>query len=169
MSKTTFVRLQTWLLVAVVLALLAACAPAPTAAPQATTSTGAVQQPQPTAVAKQPKPGGTLTIGTNQDALGFDPHLSNATASFRILENVYNGLLKVNAKLEVQPDLAESYTVDSPTQYTFHLRKGVKFHTGRELKAADVKYSIERIKNPANKPPPASTLATADSIDPPDD
>src|SRR5437588_1491788 len=170
MSKTTFVRLQTWLLVAAVLALVAACAPAPTAAPpQATTSTGAVQQQPTAAAAKQPKPGGTLTIGTNQDAVGFDPHLSNATATFRILENVYNGLLKVNAKLEVQPDLAESYTVDSPTQYTFHLRKGVKFHSGRELKAADVKYSIERIKNPDNKSPRASNFATVDSIDTPDD
>src|SRR5919197_5683330 len=85
--------------------LLAACG-APAAPAQPTSPPGAVQQPQATsAAAKQPKPGGSLTIGTNQDAVGFDPHLTNATASYRILENVYSGVLKVNANLEVQPDL----------------------------------------------------------------
>src|SRR5512143_496078 len=99
--------------------LLAACggpAPAATTAPSAATSapapaatkaatTGAVQPAATTAPATgAPKPGGTLTIGMNQDAVGFDPHLTNATASYRILENIYSGLLKVNERLEIQPD-----------------------------------------------------------------
>jgi peptide/nickel transport system substrate-binding protein len=155
---------------------LVACG-GPTATPGATSApavptraatTGAVV-PAPTTAPAAPKTGGTLTIGMNQDAVGFDPHLTNATASYRILENIYSGLLKVNEKLEVQPDVAESYTADSPTQYTFKLRKGVKFHTGRELKASDVKYSIERIKNPDTKSPRASNFAALDTIETPDD
>jgi peptide/nickel transport system substrate-binding protein len=166
------------LLVLVVSAMMVACA-TPTAAPTAVPPTAAAKSSAPSAVTsvaptaapavKQPKAGGTLTIGTNQDAVGFDPHLSNATASYRIFENVYNGLLTFNDKLEVQPDLAESYTIDSPTQYTFKLRKGVKFHNGRELKAADVKYSIERIADEKTASPRRSNFAPLDKIETPDD
>lgn len=171
MKRSKYVRVGLAVLTTALLALLAACGPAASPAPAQPTSAPAAVVPQPTAppAVKAPKPGGTLTIGTNQDQLGLDPHTVNATASFRILENIYSGLLKVNAKLEVQPDLAESYKVDSPTQYTFILRKGVKFHSGRELKAADIKYSIERIKNPDNKSPRANNFAAIDSIETPDD
>ncbi len=167
------------LLVLVVSAMMVACA-APTAAPTVAPTTAAVKSsaasssvasvvPTTAPAAKTPKAGGTLTIGTNQDAVGFDPHLTNATASYRILENVYNGLLTFNDKLEIQPDLAESYTVDSPTQYTFKLRKGVKFHNGRELKAADVKYSLERIADEKTASPRRTELTPIDKIETPDD
>ncbi|MBI5879187.1 MAG: ABC transporter substrate-binding protein [Chloroflexi bacterium] len=161
--------------------LLAACggpAVSPTTAPSAATTAPGAATAAPTKApaaattapaAGTPKPGGTLTIGMNQDAVGFDPHLTNATASYRILENIYSGLLKVNERLEVQPDLAESYTADSPTQYTFKLRKGVKFHSGREFKSADVKYSLERIRNPDTKSPRATQFAALDTIETPDD
>lgn len=161
------------LLVLVIGAMMVACA-TPTAAPTTAAQSSAsssVASVAPTAVpaVKQPKAGGTLTIGTNQDAVGFDPHLTNATASYRILENVYNGLLTFNDKLEIQPDLAESYTVDSPTQYTFKLRKGVKFHNGRELKATDVKYSLERIADEKTGSPRRTELTPIDKIETPDD
>jgi len=177
-------RLYFWTLL-VVLALTALCAcaaptvapttapvAAPTTAPQPTSPPPATSAPpaaSPTTAVKQPKSGGTLTIGTNQDAVGFDPHVTNATASVRILENIYSGLLRFNEKLEVQPDAAESYTVDSPTQYTFKLRKGVKFHNGREVKAADVKYSIERILDEKTGSPRRSNFAPVDKIETPDD
>ena len=49
------------------------------------------------------------------------------------------------------PDLAESMPEwnDSDNSFTFKLRKGVKFHNGREMKAANVKYSWERLLDPA--------------------
>lgn len=158
------------LLVVLALAALSACAApaAPTTAPQPTSASPATSA-SPVPAVKQPKSGGTLTIGTNQDAVGFDPHVTNATASVRILENVYSGLLRFNEKLEVQPDAAESYTVDSPTQYTFKLRKGIKFHNGREMKAADVKYSIERILDEKTGSPRRSNFAPVDKIETPDD
>src|SRR6266852_9791483 len=117
-NKLSHARVVSIVLSLMLFALLAACGgPAPTSAPGATT---AAIVPAPTAAtAKLPKAGGSLKIGTNQDAIGFDPHLSNATASFRILENIYSGLLRFNEKLEVLPDLAETYKADSPTQYTF--------------------------------------------------
>ncbi|MCW1970107.1 MAG: ABC transporter substrate-binding protein, partial [Anaerolineae bacterium] len=147
--------------------ILAACgSPAPAPAP---TSAPAGSAPAAKPAAGTPKAGGTLKIGTNQDAVGFDPHLTNATASYRILENVYSQLVKFAPSLEVQPDLAESYKATSPTTWEFKLRKGVKFHSGKEFKAEDVKYSLERIKDPNVKSPRASQLAAITEITTPDD
>ena len=51
------------------------------------------------------------------------------------------------------PWLAERwYTTDSKN-YTFFLRKGVRFHNGREMKAADVKFALDRAMNPETKHP----------------
>ncbi|MCC1659508.1 ABC transporter substrate-binding protein, partial [Salmonella enterica subsp. enterica serovar Indiana] len=57
---------------------------------------------------------------------------------------------------ELVKDLASDYTIsDDGTVYTFTLRKGVKFQNGRELKASDVKYSLERTVNPKTQSPGA--------------
>lgn len=151
-----------------------AAAGATTAAASATTAAAATTQAAAATTAavaggKAPKAGGTLKIGVQQDVVGLDPHLTNATASYRVLENVYSGLLRFNEKLEIQPDLATEYSATDPTTYTFKLRKGVKFHNGRELKAEDVKYSLNRIKDPATASPRAGQFAPVDSIETPDD
>lgn len=116
-----------------------------------------------------PKPGGILKVGVNQDQVGLDPHKTNSTASVHVLEHIYSSLLRLDENLTPQPDIAESYTADSPTQYTFKIRKGVKFHNGRELKAADVKYTIERVKDPATGSPRSSYVEDVDTIETPDD
>ncbi|MBU6359273.1 MAG: ABC transporter substrate-binding protein [Chloroflexi bacterium] len=155
---------RTITMVGITALILAACStPAPT--------TGAAPASTPAAqpVAGTPKVGGNLKIGTNQDAVGFDPHTTNATASYRILENVYNQLVKFAPGLEIQPDLAENYRATDPTTWEFKLRKGVKFHSGKELKAEDVKYSLERIKDPNLKSPRASQLTAITEISTPDD
>lgn len=81
------------------------------------------------------------------------------TTSHDVAHNIYNGLVEYrshitgpNQKLiDIVPALAENWEVspDGKT-YTFNLRKGVKFHNGREFEARDVKYSIERLANPKN-------------------
>jgi peptide/nickel transport system substrate-binding protein len=154
-------------------AAAAATTQAAAATTQAAASTTAASAATTTAAAatgaKPAKTGGTLKIGVNQDVVGLDPHLTNATASYRVLENVYSGLLRFNEKLEIQPDLATEYTATDPTTYTFKLRKGVKFHNGREMKAEDVKYSLNRIKDPATASPRAGQFDAVASIETPDD
>ncbi len=149
---------------------LAACAAPPAAAPPAPPPAEEARPAEPAAPAPaQPKPGGTLRVGTNQDAVGFDPHLTNATASYRILENVYSQLLRFKPNLEIEGDLAESYRAVDPTTWEFKLRQGVKFHSGKPLTSADVKYSLERIKDPEVKSPRSSQLAPIVAIETPDD
>ena len=57
-------------------------------------------------------------------------------------------MVELDDDLNVIPELAVSWEQPDDLTYIFKLREGVKFHSGRELKAADVKYSFERILNP---------------------
>jgi peptide/nickel transport system substrate-binding protein len=96
-----------------------------------------------------PVRGGTLVVGFQRDVLNIDPHMWTANATRKVMVNVYEGLTGRDAKLNVTPQLAESWTISPEGKtYTFKLRRGVKFHNGRELVAEDVKYSYERILNP---------------------
>jgi len=65
---------------------------------------------------------------------------------------VFSGLVTFNPRLEVVPDLAESWAISPDgTVYTFHLRPGARFHDGRPVTAQDVIYSWERAANPATR------------------
>lgn len=62
--------------------------------------------------------------------------------------------MQFDEKNNIVPDLAERWTVTPDGRvYTFVLRRGVKFTNGREVTAQDVKYSIERIMDPATRSP----------------
>lgn len=83
-------------------------------------------------------------IGGEPDQL--DPHNTSAYFSFQVLENVYDTLVEPDANLEMRPALAESWDVSTDQlTWTFHLRKGVRFHDGSPFTAADVVYSYRRI------------------------
>ena len=81
-----------------------------------------------------------------------DPWDANDTLSHACAKTFYEGLFGFNEKLELRPVLAESYDV-SPDGlvYTFHLRKGVKFHDGTDFNAEAVKVNFDRVTNPENK------------------
>ena len=80
-----------------------------------------------------------------------DPWDANDTLSHACAKTFYEGLFGFNEKLELRPVLAESYDV-SPDGlvYTFHLRKGVKFHDGTDFNAEAVKVNFDRVTNPEN-------------------
>jgi peptide/nickel transport system substrate-binding protein len=123
---------------------------------------GATWVPVPAAAQKR---GGTLTVGNDEDAVGLDPHLSFAFASSNFYEHVYTGLTRFNAKMEIEGDLATSWETPNPTTYVFRLRKGVKFHNGREMTPEDVVYSIERVRDPKNGSPIRGTYADVEKIE----
>jgi len=72
---------------------------------------------------------------------------------------IFSGLVRLDEQLNIVPDIAESLPEESPDgkTYTFHLRQGVAFQNGREVKAADFKYSWERACNPATGSGTAAT------------
>lgn len=116
-------------------------APAVPSASGAASSPASVSDPS----AGVPRQGGVLVVGKTDEAPSIDT-LENANASMRLTSLLYDNLVFVDEKLQLQPMLAESWDIaDGGKVYTFKLRKGVKFHNGRELEAADVKYTLERV------------------------
>ncbi len=65
-----------------------------------------------------------------------------------VYANVFEGLTRIDEKGQVQPALAESWTVsDDGKVYTFKLHTGVKFHDGSDFNAEDVKFSLDRARD----------------------
>jgi oligopeptide transport system substrate-binding protein len=81
------------------------------------------------------------------DANSLDPHQLFTLAETQILNQVYEGLVQYDQKtLQPVPALAEKWELSADgLKYTFHLRKGVKFHNGREFTADDVKFTFNRL------------------------
>jgi oligopeptide transport system substrate-binding protein len=92
-----------------------------------------------------PKQGGTLRAVFSADPPTLDPKDATDLTSSGVIRQVFDALLELDERLKPVPALARSWTVSTDQRlYTFALRPGVKFHNGREMKAADVKYSFER-------------------------
>lgn len=111
-----------------------------------------------------------LEVAVDTSPSGLDPHIVTAFSSFQIIEGtIYEGLTALDASLSIVPGLAESWEISEDGKtYTFKLRSGVKFHSGGDMTAADVKASLERVKKEATGSPLASRLATVDSVETPD-
>lgn len=101
------------------------------------------------------KQGGQMIITYKDDVSTLDPQIGYDWQNWSMIKSLFDGLMDYKpGTTELIPDLAESYEVSADgLLYTFKLRKGVKFHNGRELTSADIKYSIERAVNPATQSP----------------
>jgi len=108
---------------------------------------------------------GTLVIGKAQEAVGFDPAVVTASSSFDLIAVLYDSLVTFDDNGKPQPSLAESWTMPDDLTYIFKLRQGVTFHNGQPLTAADVKFTFDRIKDPATASPWASQFEPVASIE----
>jgi len=92
-------------------------------------------------------PPNVLIVGQIAEPQSLDPHTVTATNDFRILVNMYDGLVRYkDGTLEVEPALAESWTIsDDGKTYRFKLRQGVKFHDGSDFNAEAVKFNFDRM------------------------
>ena len=93
---------------------------------------------------------GELNVGIAQDLdSSLDPHKTVKAGTREVMFNVFEGLLKPDASGNLNPAVAESYTVsDDHLLYTFKLRPGVKFHNGQEVTPEDVIWSYQRCAEP---------------------
>ncbi len=92
---------------------------------------------------------GVLKIGRDQDSVFMDPIMVSQNADVWVLNNINAQLVRNTREATgIEPDLAESWTISADgTTYTFTLRDGLKFSDGSALKASDVKFSIERLRD----------------------
>lgn len=111
--------------------------------------------------------GGTLIAGMQGGLDGRDPHAVQAASTLRVLENVYQKLVRIDEELKPVGQLARDWTVsDDELTWTFQLREGVTWHppVGRELIADDVVYSIERLLDEETGSPWRSNFTPISSV-----
>src|ERR1700675_2368930 len=94
---------------------------------------------------EQPRFGGVLKVAIASEPPSLDPHWANSNPTYQIMRHVFETLYTVNKDWSPIPHLAEGHTVsDGGRRYTIALRKGVRFHNGKEMTAADVVASLNR-------------------------
>jgi ABC-type transport system substrate-binding protein len=105
--------------------------------------------------AQEPVHGGNMIVTYKDDVATLDPAIGYDWQNWSMIKSVFDGLMDYKpGTTELRPGLAEKYDIsDDGKTYTFTLRKGVKFHNGRELTADDVVYSLNRVVNPATQSP----------------
>ncbi len=101
--------------------------------------------------------GGDIVITYKDDVATLDPAIGYDWQNWSMIKSLFDGLMDyVPGTTILRPGLASSYEIAGDgTVFTFHLRSGVKFHNGREMTADDVKYSLDRVTNPATQSPGA--------------
>ena len=116
---------------------------------------------------KRPSYGGRLRIGQRYGSTGLDAHKNQDHADYRNYCMMYSALTEQGPlpQVEIYPMLSKSWEI-SPDgrEYLFSLKEGIKFHHGKELDSSDVKYSIERVMNPATRAPRAFAFRWVDSV-----
>jgi peptide/nickel transport system substrate-binding protein len=89
----------------------------------------------------------SITISVPYEIETLDPHASGSAGGTAIASNFYEPLVGTDATLRPIPALATGWENPDPLTWTFHLRHGVRFHSGRPLRARDVAYSIARLRS----------------------
>lgn len=98
-----------------------------------------------TAQQPQPRRGGVLRIAHIGEPPTLDWHWSSGAIVSHMLNNLYEAPVAMDSKFQVHPMLAERVEMSANRlTYTFVLRRGVKFHNGREMTSDDVRASLER-------------------------
>jgi len=114
----------------------------------------------------KPKRGGTLTLAIIRDLELMNPLVRTRSTEQSIRDLMYDSLLGIDLKGNIQPNLAESWDTSKDGKiYTFRLRKGVKFHNGQEMTAEDVKFAMDFARNPKNAAYGLVKLESVDRID----
>jgi len=107
------------------------------------------------ALAQSGRPG-ALTVQMTAEPPGLDLTATPASATATVVfYNIQEALVKVDQHGKLVPWLAERWYTTDNLSYTFFLKKGVRFHNGRPFTAADVKYVLDRARNPETKHPHA--------------
>jgi peptide/nickel transport system substrate-binding protein len=111
----------------------------------------------------------TVIMVIESSPLNLDPRIGTDAQSERIGELIFEGLLRRDENFKLQPRLAESWEISDPLTYLFHLRRGVRFHDGRPMTSADVKWTLDSMLNGGVRSAKTSAYRYIDRIEAPDD
>lgn len=161
--RSVFLLLAVVLLAGCGLLPLQSAAPTPTMQVARPIATPDARLPQATEAPLPATSGGNLimTLGP-QDPPSIDPALVGDVLSAFVARQLFTGLVRLDAELEVQPDLAQRWDVSADGRtYTFVLRPEARFADGTPITSADVAYSLERATDPRlGRSLPAQTYLT---------
>ncbi len=132
------------IVLATLLLAVAGCGKSTESSPQA----AADRQPE-----GEPEPGGDLLVALQADGKTLDPHKASDAASMRLSENLYCTLFRYAPEYgEIEPHLVADYAFsDDHLQLDLTLHSGIRFHSGRVLRASDVQFSLLRMKTSAGR------------------
>ncbi len=121
------------------------------------------------AQAQAPKRGGVIKVAVPLNIDTLDPHNTTFIVACAIHNNIYNGLLRITSPdgkgVDFKPELAREWEIQGDRTHVFRLHKGVTFHNGDPCAAAEVKASLERVKDKKLSPIHAWKLELLESID----
>src|SRR5580693_6947500 len=112
---------------------------------------------------------GLIQVDIETSPTALDPRYATDAISERIVELMFDPMVRLDSRGGFSGDLAEKVERISPTEIVFHLRHGIHFSDGRELTARDVKYTFDFIADRKNRSPKAAGLKQLKSIDALDD
>jgi peptide/nickel transport system substrate-binding protein len=111
----------------------------------------------------------TLIVAHEGDPGTFNPAITTAEDVHRVTDQVFNGLVGLDAEMNPVPELATSWdVVDEGRTYTFHLRRDVAWHDGTPFSSADVKFTFEEALLKFHSRTRAALAALVAGIDAPD-
>jgi peptide/nickel transport system substrate-binding protein len=109
----------------------------------------------------------TAVMLIESSPVNLDPRIGLDVQSQRIDMLIFDSLVKKDEHYELQPWLAKSWDQPDPTTYIFHLRSGVRFHNGKPLTSADVKWSLDSMRNGTIITARAGAFVQVDHVDAP--
>lgn len=112
----------------------------------------------------------TVKVAWSQDATGLDPHKQTAFSSIRLLELLYEPLVRLDTDAEIVSAVPASWSFnDTATELTMNIRPDASFHDGSAVTSADVKASFERILDEETGAASRANFTSIASIETPDD
>ena len=111
---------------------------------------------------------GSITFLIETMPANLDPRIGTDAQSQFLDSLIFSGLLERDAQMNLRGDLAERWETPDLLTYVFHLRRGVRFHDGRPLTSADVKFTFDSILSGAIKTPKRGSFRMLAAVEAPD-